>query len=170
MEGRHEYFTEINLNSKPTVSIAIECTGALTWLVLLELREWPCSTPLLPVFVVDNVVCCAWIPLPDSCCNDKWLFADVIESDIIVFIGSDDSDMPESVTLEDIIDDIPSKIVKTSINSLWELQQKLIDVINFIEAAALDSFEFGDQVSYHRSFSLVMIQNQTIPMLSTNHL
>lgn len=50
------------------------------------------------------------------------------------------------------------------------MQQKLIDVINFIGAAALDSFEFDDQIPYHRSFSLVMIQNQTIPMLSTNHL
>lgn len=53
------------------------------------------------MFAADKADCC-------SCCIERWLFVDASESVISVFGGSDDSDMPESVTLEDTIDDIPS--------------------------------------------------------------
>lgn len=56
--------------------------------------------PPFPI-VLAETCCDAWDPLPllFSCWSVKKLFADVIES---VIMGSDDTDIPESVTVEEI--------------------------------------------------------------------
>lgn len=64
----------------------------LTWLVLLEFLEWPCSPPACVIRF--GCGCTAF-----GCCNPNWLH---IESVSEQFSGSDNSEMPESVTMEEM--------------------------------------------------------------------
>lgn len=89
-----------------------KCDGLrspLTWLVLLELREWPCSVELLTALAdvcVDRLAgcVCALPPFIFAGTVPRYAFIDICESDS-AFIGSDDSEMPESVTIDDSNDD-----------------------------------------------------------------
>lgn len=132
---------------------------ALTWLVLLELREWPCSMPL---FAVDRDDCCVWIPVPVSCCSDKWLFVDVIESDNSVFGGSDDSDIPESVTLEDTIDDMPSIFKNNDNDLLNKLLQFMSALFNVnINTNGMEIFHVITKARLSVSFLLELVKIET---------
>lgn len=78
-----------------------------TWLVLLELREWPCS---LPVVVWSDCACtCCCCPLPEF----GWWFSvfAVSVSSVEHEVESEFSDVPESVTMGDANDDGSNSLV-----------------------------------------------------------